>query len=409
MSNLLTDNENRLVLVRLGEITLKGLNRGRFISRLIGNMRWRLKDLGDFDIQQSHSRIWLKGKDPDLLGQDQVLDQVMDRLSRVFGLVSLSAAIELDLDYDRLRTLLVSYVQPLLTDGKKATFKMEVRRVNKDFPLDSYQLACELGGLLLETYPDQLTVKMEEADFVFQVEIRDKIYLFHDRREGVKGLPVGMSGRGMLLLSGGIDSPVAGYMMASRGMILDAIYFHTFPYTSPQALDKVVRLAGLLARYAGRINLYVVDFTDIQLQLNEKVPEDMLTIVMRRVMMRMASRLADETGAKALITGESLGQVASQTLEALVTTDRVTDKPVFRPLIGMDKNETIRLARQMGTFDTSILPYDDCCTVFVSKHPKTHPSLQEAVRAESGLDMALLLDQGMEKIEKRVIDAPLNF
>ncbi|NLA81335.1 MAG: tRNA 4-thiouridine(8) synthase ThiI, partial [Clostridiaceae bacterium] len=379
------------------------LNRGRFIARLIGNMRWRLKDIGDFDIQQSHSRIWIRSTGQASLVHDQVLDQVMDRLSRVFGIVSLSAALELDLDYEALRERLVDYVRPLMEDGKKASFKMEVRRINKAFPLDSYQLASQLGALLLETYPDQLTVKMDNPDLVFQVEIRDKLYLFHDKVEGAKGLPVGMGGRAMLLLSGGIDSPVAGYMMASRGMILDAIYFHTFPYTSPQALAKVEELAGLLARYAGRINLYVVDFTDIQLELNDYVPEDMLTIVMRRVMMRMASRLADETGAKALITGESLGQVASQTLEGLVATDRVSDKPVFRPLIGMDKNDTIRLAREIGTFDTSILPYDDCCTVFVSKHPKTHPSVQDAVRAERDLDMDQLLDQGMKKIEKRMI------
>lgn len=403
MSNAKTGKEDRLILVRLGEITLKGLNRGRFIARLIGNMRWRLKDMGDFDIQQSHSRIWIRSTGQASLVDDQVLDQVMDRLSRVFGIVSLSAALELDLDYEGLRERLVDYVRPLMADGRKASFKMEVRRINKAFPLDSYQLASQLGALLLETYPDQLTVKMDNPDLVFQVEIRDKLYLFHDKVEGAKGLPVGMGGRAMLLLSGGIDSPVAGYMMASRGMILDAIYFHTFPYTSPQALAKVEELAGLLARYAGRINLYVVDFTDIQLELNDYVPEDMLTIVMRRVMMRMASRLADETGAKALITGESLGQVASQTLEGLVATDRVSDKPVFRPLIGMDKNDTIRLAREIGTFDTSILPYDDCCTVFVSKHPKTHPSVQDAVRAERDLDMDQLLDQGMKKIEKRMI------
>ncbi len=403
MSNAKTGKEDRLILVRLGEITLKGLNRGRFIARLIGNMRWRLKDMGDFDIQQSHSRIWIRSTGQASLVDDQVLDQVMDRLSRVFGIVSLSAALELDLDYEGLRERLVDYVRPLMADGRKASFKMEVRRINKAFPLDSYQLASQLGALLLETYPDQLTVKMENPDLVFQVEIRDKLYLFHDKVDGAKGLPVGMGGRAMLLLSGGIDSPVAGYMMASRGMILDAIYFHTFPYTSPQALAKVEELAGLLARYAGRINLYVVDFTDIQLELNDYVPEDMLTIVMRRVMMRMASRLADETGAKALITGESLGQVASQTLEGLVATDRVSDKPVFRPLIGMDKNDTIRLAREIGTFETSILPYDDCCTVFVSKHPKTHPSVQDAVRAERDLDMDQLLDQGMKKIEKRMI------
>lgn len=404
--NMKPEKEGRLVLVRLGEITLKGLNRNRFVSRLISNMRWRLKDLGDFDIQQSHSRIWLKGGPDTDLTDDRLLFEVLDRLSRVFGIVSLSPALALGLDYENLKDRLLSYVDPLLAGGRKATFKMEVRRVNKDFPLDSYQLASETGALLLQAFPDQLSVRMEEADYVFHLEIRDRIYLYHDIVEGAKGLPVGMGGRGMLLLSGGIDSPVAGYMMASRGMILDAVYFHTFPYTSPQALSKVEKLASLLARYAGRIRLHVVNFTDIQLELNQYVPEDMLTIVMRRVMMRIADRLADQTGAKALITGESLGQVASQTLEALVTTDRVTEKPVFRPLIGMDKNETIRLARQMGTFDTSILPYDDCCTVFVSKHPKTHPSLKDALWAERDLNMEALVEEGLAKVDLTLVDAP---
>lgn len=391
-----------LILVRLGEITLKGLNRGRFISRLIGNMRWRLAGLGDFDIVQSHSRIWVRGEqlsDPDLMAD------ALERLARIFGIVSVSAAYEIENDYESLKQLLADYAGRLLADGEERTFKIEVRRVNKDFPLDSYELSCELGALLLERFPRQLTVKMQNPDLVFSVEIRDRTYLFNDSLEGAKGLPVGMSGRGMLLLSGGIDSPVAGYMMASRGMILDAVYFHTHPYTGPQALDKVERLAALMARYTGRIRLHVVDFTEIQLELNRSCPEDMLTVVMRRVMMRVADRLAGTTGAKALITGESLGQVASQTLEALVTTDRVSEKPVFRPLIGMDKNETIAVARKIGTFETSILPYDDCCTVFVSKHPKTHPSLEDARYAERNLDIPALVETALERIEVKEVQA----
>lgn len=391
-------NEEKLILVRLGEITLKGLNRGRFISRLIGNMRRRLSDLGEFEIEQSHSRVWVRDGEGGALSQPAVMQEAMDRLSRIFGIVSISPALSIPADYQILKETLIPYVSNLLASQGTYTFKMEARRIDKTFPVRSYDLCAELGALILETWPDRMKVQMEAPDFVFHVEIRDRIYLYHQTLEAAKGLPVGMSGRGMLLLSGGIDSPVAGYLMASRGMIIEAVYFHTFPYTGPQALTKVETLAGLLAAYAGRIRLHVVDFTETQLTLNEHCPEDMLTVVMRRFMMRIASSLARQSGAKALITGESLGQVASQTLEALVTTDMVAPMPVFRPLIGMDKNDAITIARRIGTFETSILPYDDCCTVFVSKHPKTHPSPEDAVRAEKDLDVDRLVQAALDKV-----------
>lgn len=393
-----------LILVRLGEITLKGLNRGRFVSRLIGNMKRRLADLGSFGIEQSHSRIWVRGTGQTSFKDQALLNEAVSRLARVFGIVSVSPALEMEADFEGLKRVLLSYAEDILRGAGKKSFKIEARRANKNFPLSSYELCCELGAALLEGWPDQLTVRMQDPDLTFFVEVRDSIYLYHQITEGVRGLPGGMSGRGMLLLSGGIDSPVAGYMMASRGMIIDAIYFHTFPYTGPKALDKVEKLAALIGRYAGRINLYVVDFTDIQLELNKFCPQDMLTIVMRRVMTRIACQLAEKTGAKALITGESLGQVASQTLEALVTTDAVADRPVFRPLIGMDKNDVIGTARKIGTFETSILPYDDCCTVFVSKHPKTHPSLEDARQAERDFDMDGITSRAMEAITKKEVD-----
>lgn len=399
----------KLILVRLGEVTLKGLNRGKFISRLIGNMKRRLEGLGRFSIEQSHSRVWVRAQETGLLDDPRVMADAVDRLTRIFGIVSVSPAVALAADPLILKGYLVDYAAALLEELGQATFKIEARRINKTFPLSSYELCCQLGEQLLSSWPDRLKVRMEEPDLTFFVEIRDQVFLYHQLIEGARGLPVGMSGRGMLLLSGGIDSPVAGYMMASRGMILDAIYFHTFPYTGPQALAKVEELASLLARYAGRINLHVVDFTDIQLELNASCPEDMLTIVMRRVMMRIAAKLAARTGAKALITGESLGQVASQTLEALVTTDLVAGMPVFRPLIGLDKNDTIAIARRIGTFETSILPYDDCCTVFVSRHPKTHPSPEDAVRAESGLDMDRILNMALDQISLREIDPRAGF
>ena len=394
-----TNQIHELLLVRLGEITLKGLNRGRFVARLIGNMKRRIKDLGEFSIEQSHSRIWIHA-----LSGEPPMEEVARRLSSVFGIVSISLALEFDPEWELLARVVEDYATKLLTGAGKRTFKFETKRVNKAFPMSSYEVSSELGAILLQRFPEQLTVKMEDPDLLFNVEIRDKIYLYHDTIEGQAGLPVGMSGRGMLLLSGGIDSPVAGYMMASRGMILETIYFHTFPYTSQQALDKVEKLASLLGRYAGRIAFHVVDFTDVQLELNDKVPEDMLTVVMRRVMMRVAEGLARERHAKALITGESLGQVASQTMEALMTTDVVAGLPVFRPLIGLDKNDTITLARKIGTFETSILPYDDCCTVFVSKHPKTHPSILDAEKAEDRLDIDSLVKEALSKVSTKLID-----
>ncbi len=393
------ENVRELLLVRIGEITLKGLNRGRFVARLIGNMKRRIEDLGEFSIEQSHSRIWIHA-----LSGSPSMKEVARRLSSVFGIVSISPALEFESHWETLVRVVEDYASEVLAGAGTMTFKCETKRVDKTFPMSSYEVSSELGAMLLTKFPDQLSVKMLEPDLTFQVEIRDKIYVYHETIPGHAGLPVGMSGRGMLLLSGGIDSPVAGYMMASRGMILEAIYFHTFPYTSQQALDKVEKLAQILARFAGRIAFHVVDFTDIQLELNDQVPEDMLTIVMRRVMMRIAERLATERNAKALITGESLGQVASQTTEALMTTDIVVDLPVFRPLIGMDKNDTIALARKIETYETSILPYDDCCTVFVSKHPKTHPSLADAERAERKLDIEALVELSHEKLSMKMIE-----
>ncbi|MDD7402162.1 MAG: tRNA uracil 4-sulfurtransferase ThiI [Eubacteriales bacterium] len=393
-----------LILVRIGEIALKGLNRGRFEKQLLKNLEYRLRHEGSFKISRADSRIWIEaGDDQQTLDTDAALTAVQD----VFGYVSASPVRKFLLDLNLLDSNVLKLADEKFADGQKHSFKIEVKRVNKDFPLKTYDLAVRLGELILDHFPDQAFVDVHEPEVTFYLEVREDFYLYTEIIPGRKGLPVGMGGRGMLMLSGGIDSPVAGYMMASRGMRLSAVYFHTFPYTSEEAKQKVVDLAKILTRYSGDLDLHIVDFTSTQLALNEACPEDMMTIVMRRMMIRIAQAIAKEEKIPALISGESMGQVASQTLEALACTDRVAEMPIFRPLIGMDKDSTIALARNIGSFKTSILPYEDCCTVFVAKHPKTHPRLSDAERAEKHLDiLGLTLDsvQKTARIRLRLAD-----
>lgn len=390
-----------LVLARLGEIALKGQNRHRFEQRLINNMKRRLDKIGSFQVRQSDSRIWITPLDEP---SSERLEEALHVACSVFGLVSASV-VSRYMALDSLADLLAAsldYLRPYLADGQARTFKVEAKRGDKRLPYHSMELVKDVGACLLDHFPN-LTVDVKKPDFVLQLELRDALYIYHDKTPGVKGLPIGTSGKAMLLLSGGIDSPVAGYMMASRGVELEAIYFHTYPYTSDRAKEKVLDLGRILCDYIGRLKVHVVDFTEIQLTLNEKCPPEMMTIVMRRMMMRIADELATKNHCLALITGESLGQVASQTSEALATTNAVVSKPVFRPLIGTDKDDTVTLARKIGSFETSILPYEDCCTVFVAKHPRTRPSLKQAQEAESKLDVPALVNEGLEKIETFVL------
>lgn len=395
------DNDNKkedkeykkIILARIGEIALKGLNRNKFEERLISNLRRRLHKAGEFKITRSQSRIWIESSD------DPVnLDEALLLVVKVFGIVSASIVWRFDGGIDDICDFSKRYVQELLNNQVIHTFKVEARRSEKKFPFNSPEICTEVGAFLLEAFPF-LTVIVDKPDLVLQVEVREHIYIYSGRIMGFRGLPVGTAGKGMLLLSGGIDSPVAGFMMASRGMELEAVYFHSYPYTSERAKQKVVDLAELLTLYTGRLRLHIVDFTSIQVELRDKTPGDMLTVTMRRVMMRIAEEIGRQAGAMALITGESLGQVASQTLEALNCTDSVVSMPVFRPLIGMDKEDTVAIARQIGTFETSILPYEDCCTVFVAKHPKTHPSVQLAVRCEQDLDIEEMVARGVRQTE----------
>lgn len=394
----------RVLLARIGEIALKGLNRGRFEHQLISNIRFALNGIGSFAVYQSQSRLWIESKDD----QDTHLDDcqtekdVVDALTKVFGLVSVSPARKFSGDMNDLIAMSLDYVGELISEFSYSTFKVESKRGNKQFPLNSPEICAEVGKAVLDRFPE-LTVDVHNPDFVLFVEIRDYLYIYSQIIYGHRGLPVGTSGKAMLLLSGGIDSPVAGYMMASRGMKLDAIYFHAHPYTSDRAKEKVIRLAKILRSYSGRIHLHVVNFTDVQLDLYKNSPQVMLTITMRRIMIRIAQAIALQYDCKALITGESLGQVASQTLEALVITDEVADMPIFRPLIGVDKECTTQIARKIGTYETSILPYEDCCTVFVAKHPQTRPKRDHIIHAEENLDIDALVKKGLESVEHIMI------
>ena len=379
MSTIQNQEYKKLILARIGEIALKGLNRNKFEAKLISNLKRRLRKIGEFDITQSQSRIWIEP-----LQDETDLEEAIIMVVKVFGVVSASIAWRFDGDINDICSISKLYVQSILQKQPVHTFKIETRRSEKRFPLNSPEICTEVGAFLLEEFPS-FTVQVKNPDLTLQIEVREHIYIYSGKTMGYRGLPVGTAGKGMLLLSGGIDSPVAGFMMASRGLELEAVYFHSYPYTSDRAKEKVIELANLLTLYTGRLRLHIVDFTSIQVELRDKSPGEMLTITMRRVMMRIAEEIAKKTGARALITGESLGQVASQTLEALYCTNSVVTMPVFRPLIGMDKDDTVSLARQIGTFETSILPFEDCCTVFVAKHPKTHPSLDLAERCEKDL------------------------
>lgn len=390
-----------LVLVRLGEIALKGLNRNKFINRLMQNMRYRLRDLDKIKIYQEHTRVYIENKKD--ANQPFPTEEVLKRIKDVFGYVSASPVRRIENNQENLFAQVKEYVTELFADGKEHTFKFETKRIDKKFPMRSYETSRELGGLVLENYPKQAIVDVHNPEFIIHVEIRDEIYIYHHIQEAHKGLPVGTSGKGMLLLSGGIDSPVAGFQMAARGLQLEGIYFHTFPYTSDQAKQKVIDLAKRISDFSGKFALHIVDFTDIQLTLNDKVQPEMLTVIMRRMMMRIADRLAEQNKINCLITGESLGQVASQTVDALLCTNSVPTRPVFRPLIGLDKNTTIDIARKIDTYETSILPYEDCCTIFVAKHPKINPNLQDCERQERNLDIEALVQQGLEKIETIIL------
>ena len=356
-------------LIKYAEIGTKGKNRYMFEDTLMKQIYHALKDVdGEFQVTKESGRIYV------MADGNYDCDDVIDALKRVFGIADICPMVQIeDKGYENLKKSVVSYMDQVYPD-KNLTFKVVARRGDKSYPVSSEQMNRDLGEVILEAFP-QMKVDVHHPDVLLRVEVRQKINLFSEMILGPGGMPVGTNGRAMLLLSGGIDSPVAGYMIAKRGVVLDAVYFHAPPYTSERAKQKVVDLANLVARYAGPINLFVVNFTDIQLCIYENCPHEELTIIMRRYMMRIAQELAKRTGAMGLITGESIGQVASQTMQSLAATNDVCTMPVFRPVIGFDKQEIIDLSEKIGTYETSIQPYEDCCTIFVAKHPVTRPNI----------------------------------
>ncbi len=386
-----------IILIKNGELALKGLNRSNFEDALIKNMKRRIKDLGEFTIRKAQSTIYLEPKD-----EDFDFEEALVRISRVFGIAAFSRACVCEKDINDILEKSVVYLRESMENIR--TFKVEAKRADKNFPLTSPEICRELGGKLLSEY-HHLKVDVHNPDLIVNVEIRDYgAYVRGEQIAGAGGLPVGTAGIASILISGGIDSPVAAWTMAKRGLRLNAIHFASPPYTSARAEMKVKTLLSKVSKYAGCINLAIVPFTEIQDEIAKNCPEDYFTLIMRRMMMRISQKIAQKEGSLALITGESLGQVASQTLPALVTTDAVCNMPVLRPLIGMDKEEIVRISRVIDTFETSILPYEDCCTVFTPKHPKTRPTLAQCEEAESGLDIDGLIEKAIAETSYTYID-----
>lgn len=367
-------------LIKYAEIAIKGKNRYLFEDALIHQMKIALKKCeGKFLITKTQGRIFVEAEG------DFDYEETVDALQHVFGIVGICPMIYVeDEGFERLCETVVNYVDQVYPDKNK-TFKVHCRRARKNYPKESMEINADLGEVLLNAYPE-LSVDVHEPEILLNVEIREKIYIYSEIIPGPGGMPVGTGGKAMLLLSGGIDSPVAGYMIAKRGVKIDAVYFHAPPYTSERAKQKVVDLARIVSKYTGSIYLHVINFTDIQLYIYEKCPHEELTIIMRRYMMRIAEHIAKETGCLGLITGESLGQVASQTMGSLVATNEVCELPVYRPLIGFDKEEIVTVSKKIDTFETSILPFEDCCTIFVAKHPVTKPNLNIIRKHEHNLD-----------------------
>ena len=387
---------NEMILLKLGEMVLKGLNRRSFEDKLQANIYRRLNNLGQFRVYTRQSTTYVEP-----MTEECDMDGAWEALTKVFGVVGLSRARACEKDKDAILAAAREYLGDKLSAAR--TFKVETKRADKTFPMTSIQLSQYVGGELDELYPD-LKVDVHHPELTVHVEIRDYAAFVHaDPEPGAGGLPVGINGRAVSLLSGGIDSPVASWMIAKRGVALEMVHFFSYPYTSNEAREKVIDLARLLTPWCGRLTVHVVPFTAIQEELRRSVPQELFTLVMRRFMMRISEKVARRCGARALVTGECLGQVASQTMEAMAVTGGVVDLPILRPVVGMDKEDIVKIARKIGTFETSILPYEDCCTVFTPRHPRTHPVLADVLEYEKALDIDGLVERALAGVERITI------
>lgn len=385
-----------ILLCKCGELVLKGLNRHKFEERLNRTLYWRLKKAGEFKIHTCQSTVYVEPLD-----ENASVDQALEICKKVFGIVGVCRAVVCEKNIEDIKQKAGEYLKDTLAGVR--TYKVETRRADKRFPLTSPEISREVGGYLSDIY-EHLQAQMDEPQITVKVEVREEYaFVSAGTQMGAGGLPVGTSGKGMLLLSGGIDSPVAGWMMAKRGMELSGVHFFSYPYTSPEAKQKVLDLAAVMAEWCGRMTVTVIPFTHIQTEIRDKCKEDYFTLVMRRFMMRLAEKTAEMQDCQCLITGESLAQVASQTVQAIHTTNAVCDLPVLRPVIGMDKEEIVSIARRVGTMDISILPYEDCCTVFTPKHPQTKPKLDCVEAEEAKLDVETLVAEALAGAEKIVI------
>ncbi|QEH69239.1 tRNA uracil 4-sulfurtransferase ThiI [Cellulosilyticum sp. WCF-2] len=384
-------------LIKYGELAIKGKNRHLFENKLVANIKKNLKTIGEFVVSKEQGRIMVEPVDD---AQIEV-EQVLDRLSRIFGIIGIAYGLkEEEVSFEAIKRLALMQMQQECADGP-ITFKVETKRADKRFPMNSMEISAEIGGYLLDKLGDKAKVDVRHPDVTLMVELRNHTYVYAKTHKGAGGMPYGTNGKATLLLSGGIDSPVAGWMIAKRGVEVDAVYFHAPPYTSDRAKEKVVDLAKKVAIYTGNMKLHIINFTDIQLKIYERCPHEQLTLIMRRIMMYITEAIAKKNGSMGLITGESIGQVASQTMQSLVVTDDAATMPVFRPLIGFDKEEIVQIAKKIDTFETSILPYEDCCTIFVAKHPETKPKLEYIERSEALLDDIIeeMMAKAIEEME----------
>ncbi len=385
-----------IFLMKLGEIVLKGANKRQFEARLRQNVRRRMKNFGNFDVYLMQSTLYVEPMD-----EMADVEGAWEACHSIFGVVSLCRCRPCEKDLDAIYEAVENYLGDELDCAK--SFKVESKRSDKAFPLTSIGISQEIGGRLAESHP-HVQVDVHNPDYTVYVEVRDLAAYVHGPAEpGAGGLPTGVGGRAMCLLSGGIDSPVSSYMIAKRGVEIESVHFFSYPYTSQLAKDKVIELARLVTKYSGRMTVNIVSFTEIQEAIRDNCPEEFFTLIMRRFMMEISQRIAKEHGCGALVTGENLGQVASQTMEAMAVTGAVVDIPIFMPLVGMDKEEIVTIARKIGTLETSILPYEDCCTVFTPKHPKTKPTLGQVMAAERKLDRQALIERALENTEKVVV------